>query len=109
VLGSATPPLTCDQAVNLLGKSDMNTGKKLASDPAYNLVAQFMATKLNYAAGAKQCAAATTAKNNAQTLLDAIGFIGTGTYRSSMTAQQISDANSYASTLDQYNNNLLCP
>jgi hypothetical protein len=103
------PPLTCDQARNLLGKSDMNSGKKLASDPAYNLVAQFMAAKLNYAAGAKQCAAATTTLGLAQTLLDAINFTGTGTYKSSMSALQISNANSYATTLDQYNNNLLCP
>jgi hypothetical protein len=98
----------CADAVNILKKSDLS-GKKMASDPAYNLAAQLLAAMLNYTAGAKQCAAATTAINSAQALLVAIGFNGTGTYKSTMTAQQISDALSLATTLDQYNNNLLCP
>ena len=103
------PALTCVQAVRLLSKSDMNTGTKKASDPAYNLAAQLIAAKLNYAAGAEQCAAATTAINDAQTLLDAINFTGTGSYAATMTAQQKADANTLAATLDSYNNNTLCP
>ena len=107
---TGTPPLTCTQAVRLLGKSDMNTGKKLASDPAYNLFAQFFAAKLNYAAGAKQCPAATQAIADAQALLDAINFIGTGTYASTMTSAQKTQANTLAGILDSYNNNtLVCP
>jgi len=107
---TGTPPLTCTQAVNLLGKSDMNTGKKMASDPAYNLFAQFFAAKLNYAAGAKQCPAATQAISDAQTLLDAINFTGTGTYANKMTAAQKTQANTLAGILDSYNNNtLVCP
>jgi hypothetical protein len=105
---TGTPPLTCQQAVNLLGKSDMNSGKKLASDPAYNLAAQFIAARLNYAAGAGQCPAATTAIASAQTLLDDINFTGTGNYKN-MSAAQKTLANSLATTLDQYNNGNLCP
>jgi hypothetical protein len=103
------PALTCAQAVSLLNKTPINSTKKAASDPAYNLAAQFLAARLNYAAGATQCAAATTAIASAQTLLDAINFTGTGSYRNTMTAQQISDANALAATLDSYNNNTLCP
>jgi len=105
---SATP-LNCQQAVYLLGKSDMVTGKKMASDPAYNLAAQFIAAKLNVLAGASTCQAATDAIAAAQTLLDAVNFTGTGSYKSSMTASQITLANSLAATLDSYNNNTLCP
>jgi hypothetical protein len=102
--------LTCPQAVLLLDKSDIVSGKKMASDPAYNLAAQLFAAKLNYAAGAKQCPAATTAIAQAQALLDAINFTGTGAYKNSMTAQQQTLANSLAATLDSYNNNTLaCP
>ena len=96
-------------AVRLLNKSDMNTGTTKASDPAYNLAAQFIAARLNYAAGAEQCAAATQALADAQTLLDAINFTGTGSYAATMTAQQKADANSLAAILDSYNNNTLCP
>ena len=102
--------LNCTQAVLLLDKSDIVTGKKMASDPAYNLAAQFFAAKLNYAAGAQQCPAATTAIAQAQTLLDAINFTGTGSYKNSMTAQQQTTANTLAGILDSYNNNTLaCP
>ena len=108
-IGDIAGPLTCQQAVYLLGKSDMVTGKKMASDPAYNLAAQFIAAKLNVLAGAATCPAATTAIAAAQTLLDAVNFTGTGSYKNSMTASQITQANSLASTLDSYNNNTLCP
>jgi hypothetical protein len=102
--------LTCGQAVNLLDKSAINTGKKMASDPAYNLAAQFFAAKLNYAAGAQQCPAATTAIGQAQALLDAINFTGTGSYKSSLPKPQQALAKSLAATLDSYNNNTLgCP
>ena len=106
--GDIAGPLTCQQAVYLLGKSNMNTGKKMASDPAYNLAAQLLAAKLNRAATGA-CADAITAINAAQALLDVIGFTGTGTYKNSMTAQQIASANTLAGTLDDFNNNELCP
>jgi hypothetical protein len=88
----------------------MNTGKKQASDPAYNLFAQYFAAKLNYAAGAQQCPLATTAIADAQALLDAINFTGTGTYKNTMTDAQKTQANTLAGILDSYNNNtLVCP
>jgi hypothetical protein len=99
--------MNCTQAVRLLGKSDIATGKKLASDPAYNLAAQFFAAKLNYASGAQQCAGATTAIAQAQALLDLINFIGTGSYKNSMTGAQQTLANNLAAILDSYNNNTL--
>jgi hypothetical protein len=106
--GDIVGPLTCQQAVNLLNKSDMNSGKKMASDPAYNLAAQLLAAKLNLAATGA-CPAAVTAINAAQALLDAINFTGTGTYANKMTAQQKALALQLATTLDQFNNNILCP
>jgi len=101
---------TCPIGVAILNKSDIVTGTKMASDPAYNLAAQFLAAKLNYSAGAQQCSAATTAMNQAQTLLVAINFTGTGSYKNSMSASQQQLANSLAAILDSYNNNTLaCP
>ena len=44
----------------------------------------------------------------AQNLLDAIGFVGTGTYLKSPSANRTL-ANNLAATLDSYNNNTLCP
>lgn len=99
--------LTCGQATTLLDKRAINTGKKMASDPAYNLAAQLFAASLNYAAGAQQCPAATTARGQAQTLLVAINFTGTGSYKGSMTKSQQSLANSLAAILESYNNNTL--
>ena len=42
----------CLKAVSLLNKSTIDTGKKMASDPAFNLAAQLLAAKLNVVAGA---------------------------------------------------------
>lgn len=106
--GTANQSPDCLKAVRLLSKSDVSTGAKMASDPAYNLAAQLLAAKLNVVAGAGTCGAATTAIADADALLTAIGFDGTGAYKSSMTPAQRSQANALASTLDAYNNNLLC-
>jgi hypothetical protein len=108
--GGSTPNLSpdCLKAVRILDKSDIVTGKKMASDPAYNLAAQLLAAKLNVVAGAGQCPAATQAISDAQTLLDAINFNGTGSYANKMTSAQKTLANQLATTLDQYNNGSLC-
>ena len=98
---------TCQEAVSLLNKSAINNGKKMASDPAYNLAAQLMATELNFQAGAGKCPAVVTAEAQAQALLAAAGFNGTGSYKSMSAANQTL-ANQLATTLDRYNNNLLC-
>jgi hypothetical protein len=96
----------CQQAVRILDKSEIDTGKKMASDGAYNLAAQFLAAMLNLSAGAETCGAVTTAVTNAQTLLDRIGFDGTGAFL--RRGADYALANSLASTLDQYNNGNLC-
>ena len=107
--GANQPAVGCLKAVRILNKSDVNNGKKMASDPAYNLAAQLLAAKLNYTAGATQCTDATNAINAAQALLDLINFNGTGPYKNVMTAAQQTQANTLAGTLDSYNNNNLCP
>ncbi len=107
---TATPNVapSCSAAVSILNKSDISTGKKMASDPLYNLAAQELAARLNVTAGAGVCPNAVTAINSAQTLLAKYSFNGTGSYGSKMTAADISLANSLATTLDNYNNNKLC-
>jgi hypothetical protein len=94
----------CTKAVDLLNKSTFS-GKKMASDPAFNLAAQLLAAKLNYVAGAHQLSCATTAINSAQALLAAIHF--NGITHDTMTAAQKQQALSLATTLDRYNNNTL--
>ena len=107
-LGSKLTVKTCAQAVAILSKSTIDTGAKMASDPAFNMAAQLLAAKLNVIRTAATCAAATTAINDANSLLSAVGFTGKSTWTNTMTAAQKSLANSLASTLDDYNNNKLC-
>jgi hypothetical protein len=96
----------CVQATRILDKSDVVSGKKVASDGAYNLASQFLAAMVNLSAGAETCNQVTSAVNAAQTLLDRINFTGTGTYLKKGADYNL--ANSLASTLDKYNNGLLC-
>jgi CSLREA domain-containing protein len=96
----------CLKAVRLLNKSTIDTGKKMSSDPAFNLAAQLLAAKLNVAAGAGTCPAAVSAINNAQTLLAAVHF--NGITHDKLSGAQATQANSLATILDRYNNNLLC-
>ena len=102
---------TCNEAVALLNKSAIDTGKKMSSDPAYNLAAQLMATELNFQAGAGKCGAAITAEQQAQALLTKYKFDGKGSYTSGAKKLSTADAtlaNQLATTLDKYNNNVLC-
>jgi hypothetical protein len=96
----------CLKAVRLLNKSTIDTGKKMSSDPAFNLAAQLLAAELNVKAGALTCPSAISAINDAQTLLAAVHF--NGLTHDKLSAAQTSQANSLATTLDRYNNNLLC-
>ena len=66
----------CAKAVKLLDKSTVDTGKKMASDPAFNLAAQLLAAKLNLVAGAGSCGAAASAIADAQALLETVHFTG---------------------------------
>jgi hypothetical protein len=103
VLGAAT---ACKDAVNLLNKSTLS-GKKMASDPLFNMAAQLLAADLNVAAGAGVCSSAVTAINQAQALLVKYGFNG-NSYSPKLTSADTTLANNLATTLDKYNNNLLC-
>ncbi|TFF81271.1 hypothetical protein DRM94_00405 [Aeromonas taiwanensis] len=103
---------TCQEAVRILSKQDVGTGKQKSSDPAFNMAAQLLAAKLNVQAGAGLCPNAATAIIAGQEILDgpppsyAVNFTGTGDYPKK--GQFASEANSLATTLDQYNNNYLC-
>ena len=106
--GPNLPSPDCAKAVSILNKSDIVTGKKMASDPAYGLAAQLLAAKLSVSAGAGLQCNVTQLISDAQTLLDLINFTGTGAYAASMTAAQKTLANTLAGQLDKYNNNT-CP
>lgn len=103
---------TCQEAVRILSKQDVGTGKQKSSDPAFNMAAQLLAAKLNVQAGAGLCPNAATAIIAGQEILDgpppsyAVNFTGTGDYPKK--GQFASEANNLATTLDQYNNNYLC-
>lgn len=94
----------CLDAVNILSKNDLK-GTKMASDPAYNLAAQLLAAQLNFQSAKKVCPTAGTVALNAQNLLVAISFNGSGAFAKKMTATQISQANTWAQQLDDFNNN----
>jgi hypothetical protein len=111
-------PLTCKDAVDLLKKRDKLLPNELsggrdgrANDAAYALAAQLIAAEANYEAGALQCTEATDAINQAQDLLDAIGFTGTGAFLSPRPGISLTNYNAVrnyalglASVLDAYNN-----
>jgi hypothetical protein len=92
----------CQAAVSLLNKSTISTGKKSASDPAFNLASQLLAAQLNYAAGAGRTPAATRAINQAVLLLGKYQFDG-NTHKA-ISAADATTMNNLATTLDNYNN-----
>jgi hypothetical protein len=94
------------KAVRLLNKSTVDTGKKMSSDAAFNLAAQLLAADLNVKAGALTCPSAISAINDAQGLLAAVHF--NGITHDKLSAARATQANSLATTLDRYNNSLLC-
>ena len=99
---------TCAQAVRALKKDDQSGGKQ-SSDAAYGVAAHLLAAKSNYAAGGKRCPASAKAINDAQALLDRIGFSGSGSYLpSGSTSPDRATASNLADTLDRYNNGTLC-
>lgn len=103
VLGAST---ACKDATALLNKSTLS-GTKKASDPLWNMAAQLLAAKLNVQAGASICPAVTAAITSGQGLLAARSFNGS-TYSGKLTSAQTATANAVATTLDKYNNGLLC-
>ena len=101
--GSETQAQDCAKAVNLLNKSTSDGKKKMASDPAFNLVAQLIAAELNYKAGA--ATTVTNQINQAVLLLGKYKF--DGLTHTPISAADAATMNSLATTLDKYNNNLL--
>jgi carboxypeptidase family protein/prealbumin domain-containing protein len=107
--GSSTRPDVapdCTKAFNLLDKTTIDGKKKSASDPAFNMAAQLLAAKLNGVAGAGTCGAATAAITDGQALLQSVAF--DGLTHAKLTGAQTAQANTLATTLDRYNNGLLC-
>jgi hypothetical protein len=100
---------TCAPAYSILNKSTIDTGVKMANDPAFNLAAQLLAAKLSIARNAGTCSAASTAVTNAYNLLSAVNFTGMSTWKNGMSSAQRSQANTLQNTLNSYNNNTLCP
>jgi Prealbumin-like fold domain len=95
----------CDAVVNLLNKTTITGGKKMASDPIFNMVAQLVAADLNLLAGAGQSVNAMNVRSCAHALLVTINFNG-NTYNKPLSAAQTTQANCLATQLDRYNNNL---
>jgi SprB repeat len=100
--------LTCADGVKILDQRDLKTNKKMASDAAYTLAMHLMAFKLNQAAGAYSCAAATDAAMKADALLISINYTGYGSYLKSSNPLY-AKALKLAALLDDYNNNTLDP
>jgi len=93
----------CTKAVNLLNKSTMSGGKKMASDPIFNMTAQLLAAELNYTAGAGKNGTTTTNINQAVLLNGKYGFNG-NTYSPKLSQADTAKANCLATQLDNYNN-----
>ena len=99
----------CEDAVNVLDKREIaGNNKKKANDAAYNLASQLLAAQLNLSAGAETCQEVVDAVNEAQPLLESIGFDGMGNYLRPKDGQEYQEANVLAATLDMYNNGELC-
>jgi hypothetical protein len=102
-LGKTT---ACQDAVDILNKSTLS-GKKMASDPLFNMAAQLLGADLNVASGAGSCASSANAINQAHALLTKYNFDG-NTYSPKLTSQDTTLANNLATTLANYNQNQLC-
>jgi hypothetical protein len=109
-LGDITA-LTCEQAVALLSKNAID-GTKRAGDPIYNMVAQMLGARLNVAAGAGTCAALNTALTAAQNFLNTLNFLGTGSYKGTLSPADEALVQGWAGTFGSYNEGTLgggCP
>lgn len=94
----------CSKAVSLLNKSTFK-GKKMASDPLFNMTAQLVAAELNVSAGAYTCSNVVTSIEKANNdLLIKYNFTGNG-YTGKLSASDATTANNLATFLDNYNNN----
>ena len=103
---TATPNAApdCTKAVRLLDKSTIDTNKKMASDPAFNLAAQLLAAELNFTAGAAKNGTVISAVNQAVLLLGKYKF--DGKTHTKISAADATTMNNLATILDNYNNNV---
>jgi hypothetical protein len=100
----------CDTAVAILDKRNVDTGKKMANDAAYNLATALLAYQLNMGAGVPSCYEATSAANAAEELLVGLKpnqFDGTDKYLRPKDSEY-AYANELEGILDNFNNNELC-
>jgi len=112
--------LTCEQAFDILSKTDSGIDKKRANDAAYGLAAQMLGVILNINAvdmsgmggplsgPSANCTALQTALTEAQAILLGVGFDGDGkfllpAFKALKSLRQ--DALYYAGLFDAYNNN----
>ena len=96
----------CLAANLLLDKRRIDTNKKMASDPAFNFAAQYLAYRLNLAAGAdRTCAIANDAGAHGQALLATFRF--DGRTHGKIDKRSAADLARFESLLDAYNNNTL--
>ena len=106
---------TCEDAVSILNKSDVNSGKKRASDAAYGLASQLLAAMANEKVGACKGASDTIAEANTFLMELTPSFDGSGEFltpkkdRKGPNAGKRAKANELAGILDSYNNGELCP
>ena len=96
----------CGQVRNLLDKTAINGGRKLANDPLFNMAAQYVAYLLNVQKGATACWSPDLG-GAAQALLAAHQF--DGLTHAALNSAQAAYANALNNLLDTYNNNNGCP
>ena len=104
--GSTSTPNSapdCAKAVNLLNKSTATGGKKMASDPIFNMTAQLVGAQLNYFGGAGKNGVTTLNIQSAVVLNGKYKFDG-NTYSPKLSAADTTKANCLATQLDNYNN-----
>jgi uncharacterized repeat protein (TIGR01451 family) len=97
------PAPGCAWAVSLLNKSTIDTGKKMASDPLFNMTAQLVGAQLNRFMGAGLSGITITNIDRAVLLNGKYMFNGI-TYTKPISAADVSLANCLATQLDNYNN-----
>ena len=102
---TATPNAApdCQKAVRILDKSTIDTNKKSASDPAFNLAAQLLAAELNQVAGAQTNGTVLSNINQAVLLLGKYQF--NGRTHTAISAADATVMNNLAKALDDFNNN----
>src|SRR5205809_5893496 len=96
----------CGHVRNLLDKTAINGGRKLANDPLFNMAAQYVAYSLNVQKGATACWSPDLG-GAAQALLAAHLF--DGLTHTALNSAQAAYANALNNLLDTYNNNNGCP